>query len=123
MSEQELAELDIAVAKAEGLRIDKLPPPRIKTFVSDDNGESWHIFEPTRDWNEAGRLLEKYKLTLEPSAMKASHTYWGVSAGGKFIVDGPTPQVAICKAVVALAAATATSSRGRGSGSTDESAK
>ena len=68
----------------------------------EDGGESWRIFEPTRDPAEAMRLLEKHKFGLSwwgdgwicgPMGQPAST--WGH--------QHPTPCIAICKAVVALA--------------------
>lgn len=84
MTEQELAELDLAVAKAEGLDV---------VNGIDPDGQ---LYRPTRDRDLAMRLLEKHKLELHPA-----RNYWECQ-DGNVMRTGDTPCIAICKAVVAL---------------------
>lgn len=115
MTEGEMSILDLAVAKAEGLRTDSLRGPRIKTFITEDGGESWRVFSPTRDPVEAMRLLEKHRLSMRPTARGLSgHPHKWCSykfytpAGADHMIQergfGETPCIAICRVVDALAA-------------------
>lgn len=95
MTPQELAELDLAVAKAEG-----------HTVYTD--GACWHkqdgtmlsAYQPTRDGAEAMRLLEKYELQLM-CLVEGDWLCCGPNDNDKW-KRGPTPAIAICRAVVAL---------------------
>jgi len=98
---QELAELDLAVAKAEGLR----------AYIDDEYGcrTAWNAkdggpfpFKPSTNPAEAMRLLVKYNLDL----LCGGHPGW-YAEGPDGVADsdttGPTPEIAICRAVAALA--------------------
>lgn len=111
MTPQELAELDLAVAKAEGYNYAEIvtEPQRYgreEPFVA-VNGV---LVSPTRvvafcpscDAHEAMRLMQKYRLQVWPG----KSGWW--AAGYREMEDGvpgqngPTPAIAICRAVVAL---------------------
>lgn len=96
MSPEELAKLDLAVAKAEGF-----------IFGTDGKG-LWHDsngmfvgyrYQPTRDGAEAMRLMEKYRLWVSPDRFEGDE--WTAVRPG-VLMKGPTPAIAICRAVVAL---------------------
>jgi hypothetical protein len=103
---QELAELDLAVAKAEkiphcwnALERRVAPIGKIRGFstMTSKNGFIW--YHPTEDGAEAMRLLEKYRLSLRPH----DHPNWRVyDYHTERESIGPTPAIAICRAVVAL---------------------
>lgn len=104
MTPQELAELDLAVAKAEGLI----------AFIIDYGTECggriaceaglnighMRVYQPTRDAQEAGRLLVKYNLSL--IAPIPGGKYWYANWGLAHEAAGETPWIAACNAVVAL---------------------
>lgn len=104
MNERELAELDLAVAKAEGIPIGKEGFYwNLAKALTDDDMAFWDRYCPTRDPAEALRLLEKYHLGLrkdDPDPWQCCYEYFD----GDFLkfADGETPCIAICKAVVAL---------------------
>lgn len=92
---QELAELDLAVARildAEHQHVienrEDFGPCCWKW------GDGW--FMPTRDGAEAMRLLEKYKIFLSYQEGQ----WLAFCIAGTF--NGPTPAIAICRAVIAL---------------------
>lgn len=108
MTNEELGALDLAVAKAEGVREDchevggraRGPEfcPLGRTKVCQQ------CYRPTRDPAEAMRLLEKYELRVQADG----HGGWFADAPGWKGNDGlpfcgPTPAIAICRAVVSLA--------------------
>jgi hypothetical protein len=100
MTDQELAELDLAVARADGTF---LPPYGVA--VSDER-EVINIgeYQPTRDRAEAQRLQEKYQLEVSPwlDPYGKPTGDWRARATNEFSQRGPTPAIAICRAVVAL---------------------
>lgn len=110
MTPEELAELDLVVAKAEGYNFAEIvtEPQRYgrdEPFVVVNGAlvspTKCITFSPTRDGAEALRLLEKYRLTLWHSG--SGWSSW-VSFRPRAIAPcGPTPAIAICRAVVALA--------------------
>ena len=111
MTPKELAELDVAVAKAEGYTEEQMTPsyysPTGRLFPP--NGGEYVLlanYSPTRDGAEAMRLLEKYGIdvmckTYDKKVWTACP--WETKPGGIVVrAEGPTPAIAICKAVVAL---------------------
>lgn len=108
MTPKELAELDLAVAKAEH--------PRMTFAIGADgfvhemapcHGGMWEetqwLFKPTRDGAEAMRLLEKFKMDLDPVFGTGGEMRWRTRQPFYGVTEvGETPAIAICKAVVAL---------------------
>jgi hypothetical protein len=119
MTPEELAALDLEVARAEGIKlVNGLIPDAIPALdfngnrFPDDPGGS--PYQPTRDWIEAGRLMVKYDLDVRkrgdgwisyPSRPPDMNAYILERSGALTKSRGPTPQVAICRAVVAIAGA------------------
>lgn len=101
MTDKELAELDLAVAKEEGIAAYKWTHPTTKNLWvrMDENGA---IYQPTRDGSEAMRLLEKYRLTVSYDDERACWECNFILRNESEFVNGPTPSIAICRAVVAL---------------------
>ena len=106
MTDQELAELDLAVARAEGFPAELVPPaPRCIAERPPELGGTG-LYQPTRDGAEAMRLLTTHSLTVGPAA----EDWWSCRANerdGKLpavlgYAYGPTPAIAICRAVVAI---------------------
>jgi hypothetical protein len=104
MDEKELAELDLAVAKAEGLDTFGVGDQLCAVFMRAPNGTAlkYGPYQPTRDPAEAMRLLEKYNFNLL-SPMSTGEE-WNVIDGQmvEYQSSGPNPAIAICRAVVAL---------------------
>lgn len=120
MSPQELAELDLAVARVEGRRNPRLeeetPFSEVMCMIDveeDDIAAAVDFdisrkviyqdeYKPTRDAQEAMRLMVKYELYLGPwkgrwwACRNASLTKYGDDTSGE------TPCIAICKAVCQL---------------------
>lgn len=96
MSPQELAELDLAVARAEGVRLH----PEAYWWIRPSDGQyQAGQYHPTSDAAEAMRLLEKYRFSIWPD-----HQEWRillVLEEGDVYAVGPTAAIAICRAVVA----------------------
>jgi len=63
-------------------------------------------FTPSTNWQQAGELLEEYDLTLQCrtafSESSGQHKWFAYAAGKYGDGAAPTPQEAICKAVIAL---------------------
>lgn len=109
MTPQELADLDFAVAHAEGI-VDELEATDregtsfLRRSAKQKPGAApvYETWSPTRDHGLAMRLLEKHGLDLKCVATRG--WYCGAD-GGDGTMPSPTPMVAICRAVVALKAA------------------
>ena len=91
MTPKELAELDLAVAKAEGWK--KSP-----------SGDGW--YDAAGNYighaeDEAMRLLEKYGFTVHRSG-NTGLWYACKHRNFDYEIGGPTPAIAICRAVIAL---------------------
>lgn len=108
MTEHELAELDLAVARINfpDAQIDSLKGGGAWVSGTTRNGIGWAgIYQPTRDPAEAMRLLEKHRLNLEcQPQLGEPELLWEVRTDD-VCEFGETPCIAICKAVVALARA------------------
>lgn len=104
MNENELAELDLAVAKAEGLNAGLMVGTGCVVHVPGDenNREDFREYHPSTDPKEAMRLMIKYQLRVEP--IRSIGTPWACGPGlNRFEFEvGATPAIAICRATVAL---------------------
>lgn len=110
MTDKELAELDLAVAKAEGLAgvIEAFmtnPPSGHFCFLLKDGKPDFtrYPYRPSRASTEAMLLQEKHLLGVqyrdgEWEAGRVVDDYEGLVA----IAYGPTPAIAICRAVIKL---------------------
>ena len=116
MTDDELTELDLAVAR---LVCDAGPLPPFRWVVDGMPPDvfakgRWHKYSPSRDWSDAGPLVERYNVAVWPIAesghYEAEARYWDANGGlggdtaRHFVGLGPTPMVAICRAVVAIKA-------------------
>lgn len=113
MTDQELAELDLAVAKIEGMQepaitvsaLYILPPEPGRCRIRRFGGPEIELYEPTRDRDLAMRLLEKYDLSLSRRRRGGASPSLKWHAWIKNKVhkaEGETPCIAICRVVVAL---------------------
>jgi hypothetical protein len=102
MTEQELAELDLAVARVEGIEAEISMSRGIPLVpMCCVRKPFFRLYQPSRDPVEAMRLLEKHRLMLEPVYKEAGwHCYWPQDGGVEGY--GETPCIAICRAVVTL---------------------
>lgn len=96
MTPDDLAALDLAVAKAIGLNVGREGNGVYRIGMSFLAGR----YAPTTDREEAMRLLETYRLKLMP--FSGGWTAFLPTVGEQI---GPTPAIAICRAVVAMKAA------------------
>lgn len=110
ISDTELAELDLAVARAEGY---------LDAYIG--QGVCWiphkvtakglatgYRYQPTRDPAEAMRLIRKYKIDLQHDAgICRASAFYGFAGGQPDYVseEGSDEMIAICQCVVALKAA------------------
>lgn len=111
---QELADLDFAVAHAEGV-VDELEAAdregcafvRRSPKTRPGAAVIYETWAPTRDRAHAMRLMEKYRLDVVCNSVGS---VWGVMSydldtNETSTYSGPTPMVAICRAVAAIKAA------------------
>lgn len=99
---KDMAELDAAVARAEGYDIIDLQPEGISPSVGRTGAGDMRQYSPTSDDSEAMALLIKYKLTLTPYTRLGGNVSWEASntnGRDKITGSGLTPCVAICQAV------------------------
>lgn len=101
------AMLDYHTGRAEGIPAEQLAIIQgfggelscIRTVPHDQFvGRDFARYNPSTDWRLAGGLIEKHRIDL--------HQYeagWVASLSIAGCGDGPTPQVAICRAVVRAA--------------------
>lgn len=116
LSEQELAEIDYAVAKAEGMTQPVLHtnPISYATVAHQIGNGTWVsiTYEPTLDPAEAMRLQAKYLLTVGPRTLvpefgETQQEWYACALNSPFNAGsqiGPTPCIAICRAVIAIGA-------------------
>ncbi|MDE9495675.1 DUF2591 domain-containing protein [Xenorhabdus bovienii] len=69
-----------------------IPPNGVYCLLSNGSGD----FTPSTDWSQCGELIEKYKVKFE----HGEHI-WFASCKRGMLALGRTPQIAICRAVVA----------------------
>lgn len=117
VSDKELAELDLAVAKAVGFDARLCPAMHghapwveARTKRRGMRGAAVSptcVYQPTREPRQWAPLLTKYRLTLIPSVRDRRSWIAGPKGikASKHDRAGPTPAIAICRAVVALHAA------------------
>lgn len=98
---REFAELDLAVAQADGRQAFIAGPHywqiSERGLCLNNTPFDTSPYQPTRDGGEAMRLLEKYRLTV--GAVMGGG--WSAFSDG-VNETGSTPAIAICRAVVAL---------------------
>lgn len=107
VSELEGVELDYWTGFAAGLDV---------RFTPDDDrcvlGVTMHPYRPSTDWSDCGPLIERFSVWVEcahdqrfPGGRRwSAYTSWERPTGITSTRDevyGPTPQIAICRAVVA----------------------
>lgn len=87
-------------AKAQGWKLDCTG-----RWLDDDQFKAWKIdYTPSTNWQQAGELVEKYEISL---GKHGSLEIWAADLNPHNIGTlgknwhGPTPQIAICRAVVA----------------------
>ena len=98
-SELEGAALDWAVSMA-------ICPESFKTDQKDANGlypwsTGWlRKGSPSTDWSQVGPLIERYGMWLSNDSERPEP--WIGSIGGLHMQFGPTPLIALCRAIVAM---------------------
>ena len=91
-------ELDKAVAKAQGWKYCESPITHNAWWKTDTDTEyAVVVYKPTRNWKQAGELLEKYKIDLSFEGEK-----WLAEISNNYFAYEDTPQKAICLAVLEL---------------------
>jgi len=106
------AQLDYHTARAQGIPAERLKirrVPRTDTLICVDlahpvgfTSSRVERLDYSDDWNLAGALLEQHNIELEVNTdtKRWQALYW---RGRSMYSYGPTPQVAICRAVVRAA--------------------
>lgn len=101
----EFGALDWCIAQIEKLNVELTPPNygngiALVFIVGTDP-----LYRPSTDWESGGALIEKYAVTLTPFAISfgGDPSYWLAQPWDQRVmpVDGPTPLVAACRAIVA----------------------
>ena len=94
-------ELDLAIAKIEGLEICQLHDGNL--VVETENGRR-RFYSPSSRWDDCGPLIEKYKITVGYHSLP-NHDEWRakINDGGVLSISkGKTPQEAICRAIIEI---------------------
>ncbi|WP_258087316.1 DUF2591 domain-containing protein [Xenorhabdus bovienii] len=102
--------LDWAVARAIGATEEIMPSGNTWLKPNDDwyvSNRDTYNFEPSTDWEQCGELIDKYLDDVTYMGRKDNH--WVASVRALTVDDfsifktqtGDTPQIAICRAVVA----------------------
>lgn len=110
-SELEWAALDCAVAIAEGFKVtlvrgavilDGEYTEELLHIPLPNYGKRYSpVYRPSTDWSQGGPLIEQFKIGfLEP---RKTENYWTAWVGGRggHMLDGLTPLIAACRAIVA----------------------
>lgn len=94
--------LDWAVAKAMGEGV-IIASPIIGMPVEVVTEKFRLPFNPSDNWNQCGPLIEKYQLHVLHSVrgLRPDEPWFCDDSGETFYSNGSTPQIAICRAVVA----------------------
>ena len=100
------AALDWAVAKCEGLLCFGYAANVVDRFALIDSDDHWELFEPSREWECGGPIIEREKISLEhlPGAGDAGADVWvATRVEGSSISEeqGPTPLIAAMRCYVA----------------------
>jgi len=97
-----MSELDRDVAEALGMSLDDKGFPYAVCDDPDYRMVTPEAFTPSTNWQQAGELLEEYKICIQ--ILKSG--IWNAAAtsewNDKTQVFAESPQEAICKAVIAL---------------------
>lgn len=107
VAEMEGAELDYAVALAEGLnaKLDTCRDGSRECWIDLDKGFAHHyMFHPSDSWSEAGPIIEREGIDLEAPGL--ANDQWEAyirndQAGSWSKFDGPTPLIAAMRCYVA----------------------
>ena len=85
--------LDWAVAKAIGKKVEYYSPLKIVRTK-----RHFNKFSPSTDWNRCGPLIAEY---LQKFEKYGAGDFFADCGGRETCYSAPTPQIAICRAVVA----------------------
>lgn len=115
MTPEQMTELDLAVARVEGLEA-RIDGDYCEICETDQDGTRWwRYYVPTRNWSDAGPLVKRYGIAVWPISdngeqWEAEAKYWEVAGAPKgmgpdrehYVGFGPTPLIAICRAVASI---------------------
>lgn len=102
MTRDELDALDTAVAKATGLLQNGLSYWKEEKGI---NGVCGRRFSPTRNPADWGPLIERHRIKIKPITDDSGDGIWAAIVTNRMLPTlgiGPTPAIAICRAVVAI---------------------
>ena len=111
MDDMELAELDLAVARATGRDVIKgfgVPGEEEWLILNEQGIYDWiGNYQPTRNWSDCGPLVEWMRnrgaeVLLMSDGLKGRGWEFQWTEYAADTVRGPTPLIAICRAVVAM---------------------
>ena len=91
-------ELDLAIAKIEGLEVCQLHDGSL--VIETENGRR-RFYSPSSRGDDCVPLIEKYKVTIEwLKDVDGSEEWEAIAYGSSKTVRGKTPQEAICRAII-----------------------
>ena len=92
--------LDWSVARAAGVNVEVVDYGNTIGVRTTDSKNYGNQYQPSSDWSHCGPLIAEHRIYVEPrgdiSRASTNHPKNGVN-----YEYGPTPQIAICRAVVA----------------------
>ena len=103
------AQLDYHTARAQGVPAERLEirrVPRTDTLicVKQHKKNYIHRYAVSTDWHMSGELMKQHRMFVGPEFNIPDHLTWKAKPQfGVLSASGPTPQVAICRAVVRAA--------------------
>lgn len=104
VSELEGTALDWAVAKADGVDvrpiIEKRPSAKWEVWLS----RTMEKYSPSTDWSQGGPLIEKYCMMVDVEVAPDNETEAKAHLpdGSHWTCFGPTPLIAVCRAIVGV---------------------
>ena len=93
-------QLDYWTAKAQGWELDE-NPNGATNWVRDDEWMRKYSYTPSTNWQQAGELVEKFKLTLLYNELKEEWIADEFSSFGDDEQRADSPRKAICMACIA----------------------
>jgi hypothetical protein len=102
-SELNGAALDWAVAKCEGLLCFGYAANVVDRFALIDSDDHWELFEPSREWECGGPIIEREVISLIHPKYDCwtAHCYDKTLDDESYTLDGPTPLIAAMRCYVA----------------------
>lgn len=98
VSELKGVQLDLWVARAEGLSVTY--KPGASTIWLEERSSDDIYWQPSVDWSQGGPLIDKYRLAVSPFYYKHNNGWAVADADDSILSEGSTPLEAVCREVV-----------------------